>query len=193
MEIPEIVKKIYIKFLDTLQELLIVASFFLVLYMFVLQPHQVDGLSMYPTFKNKELLLSYLLDVKIKNFLSFRHGDVIVFHSPIEQDKLYIKRIIGMPGDRIRVDNGSVYLNEKKLDESGYLASSVFTYGGSFLHDGATVTVPPDSFLVMGDNRPGSSDSRAWGFVSYDKLIGRSMMRIWPPTAFTVVKRDPYK
>lgn len=190
--ILEFLKRIYFKFLDVSQTILFIASFFLVIYIFVLQPHQVSGSSMFPTFKDKELLFSYLLDVQ---FHTLRRGDVVVFHAPpaSEADKLYIKRIIGLPGDSVRVQDGAVYVNGSKLDESAYLKADVATYGGSELHDGETKIVPPNNYFVMGDNRPYSSDSRAWGFVTYNKLIGRSAVRFWPFNKFTVVPRNPYK
>ncbi len=185
-------KNIYFKFLDVSQTILFGASFLLVIYIFVLQPHQVSGSSMFPTFKDQELLFSYLLDVQFHNL---RRGDVVVFHAPpaSEADKLYIKRIIGIPGDSIRVEGGLVYLNNKRLDETTYLKPEVPTYGGSSLKDGETKIVPQNNYFVMGDNRPYSSDSRAWGFVTYSKLIGRSAARFWPFNTFTIIKRNPYK
>ena len=185
-------KRIYFKFLDVSQTILFGASFLLVIYIFVLQPHQVSGSSMYPTFKDQQLLFSYLLDVQFHNL---HRGDVVVFHAPpaSEADKLYIKRIIGMPGDSVRVEGGAVYINDAKLNESAYLKPDVATYGGSFLKDGETQVVPSNAYFVMGDNRPYSSDSRAWGFVTYTKLIGRSAVRFWPVNTFTIVPRNPYK
>ena len=182
--------KVYFKFLDVSQTILFFASGLLILYMFVIQPHEVSGSSMYPTFHDKEFLLSYLLDVR---FHLIYHGDVVVFHAPKEADKLYIKRVIGLPGDKVKVEDGLVYVNGKKLDEKSYLNSTVATYGGTFLHDGEEITVPSESLCVMGDNRPFSSDSREWGFVSFEKLIGRSMVRIWPPQTLTWIPRNPYK
>jgi signal peptidase I len=185
-------KNVYFKFLDVSQTILFGASFLLVVYIFVLQPHQVSGSSMFPTFKDQELLFSYLLDVQFHNL---HRGDVVVFHAPpvSEADKLYIKRIIAISGDSIRVEGGLVYLNNKRLDESAYLKPDVPTYGGSSLKDGETKIIPTNNYFVMGDNRPYSSDSRAWGFVTYSKLIGRSAIRFWPFNAFTIIKRNPYK
>lgn len=191
-------KNIYIKFLDASQFILFIVAILLIGYMFVIQPHEVSGSSMYPTFKNKDFLLSYIFDVQVGGFtnsrtLGIRHGDVVVFHSPVEKDKLYIKRVIGLPGDRVKLENGVVYFNGTKLDESEYLDSSVATYGGSYLQDGTEVTVEPLTFFVMGDNRPYSSDSRAWGMLPFKELIGRSLLRFYPPQALKFVSRDPYR
>jgi signal peptidase I len=187
--ILEFLKKAYVKFLDTSQFILFFVAIMLIAYMFILQPHEVSGLSMYPTFKNKDFLLSYLVDVRINNI---RHGDVVVFHSPVEEDKLYIKRVIGLPKDTIKLEGGAVYRNGDKVDESEYLDDSVPTFGGSFISDGKEVTVSENTLIVMGDNRPYSSDSRAWGLLPYSELIGRSLLRFWPVSTFTLIGRDPY-
>jgi len=187
--ILEFLKKAYVKFLDTSQFILFFVAIMLIAYMFILQPHEVSGLSMYPTFKNKDFLLSYLVDVRINNI---RHGDVVVFHSPVEEDKLYIKRVIGLPKDTIKLEGGAVYRNGDKVDESEYLDNSVPTFGGSFISDGKEVIVSENTLIVMGDNRPYSSDSRAWGLLPYSELIGRSLLRFWPVSTFTLIRRDPY-
>lgn len=185
----DLFRKIAVFLYDALQSVLIVAAVFLVIYIFVLQPHEVSGLSMFPTFQNRDYLLSYLLDVR---FDKLKKGDIVVFKSPVEQDKLYIKRIIAISGDKIKVQEGGVYLNGKKLDESSYLQPDVMTYGGAFLQDGVDQTVPVGTVVVMGDNRPGSSDSRAWGFLDKKKLVGRSTMRIWPISTFEII-HNPFK
>src|SRR6185437_12695086 len=101
------------------------------------------------------------------------------------------KRVIGTPGDTVMLQDGDVYLNGKKLDQSAYLKSTVKTYGGSFLKDGETITVPPDEYFVMGDNRPYSSDSREWGFVKRSAFIGESLFIYWPPTETKII-HNPY-
>lgn len=180
----ELIKKIAKFLYDGLQTLLLIAAVFLVIYIFVLEPHQVDGLSMFPTFHNGDLLLSYLLPVR---FNQLKRGDVVVFNSPTEADKLFIKRIIALPGETVMVKDGKVYLNGSLYDESSYLKPSVITYGGAFLIDGQPQTVPQGYLCVMGDNRENSSDSRAWGFLDKKKLIGKSIMRIWPVNTFEFV------
>jgi signal peptidase I len=180
----EIIKKVALFLYDGLQTLLLVAAVILVIYIFVLEPHQVDGISMFPTFHNSDLLLSYLLPVR---FDQLKRGDVVVFNSPVEPDKLYIKRIIALPGETVKVQDGGVYINGQRFDESAYLNPDVMTYGGAFLQDGMERAVPPGSLVVMGDNRPNSSDSRAWGFLDKKKLIGKSVMRIWPVQSFEFI------
>lgn len=183
-----IIRKIYYFLLDTIQTILIVASVLMILYAFVIQPNEVSGLSMYPTFKDHDYLLSYLLDVK---FDKYKKGDVVVFHSPVELDKLYIKRVIATPGDTIMVQNGKVMLNGSEVDESLYLSSGVETHGGAFLQEGLAKTVPAGTIVVMGDNRPNSSDSREWGFLDKSRVVGRSVLRFFPFNTFHII-HNPY-
>src|SRR3989344_5673678 len=94
-----VLNKVYLRFLDSAQTILFFAAFLLMIFMFIIQTHPVDGLSMFPTFNHQEWLLSYLVDAKLSNYGNFKRGDVVVFHAPDEEDKLYIKRIIGIQGD----------------------------------------------------------------------------------------------
>lgn len=185
----EFFRKVAVILYDGLQTLLLIAAVFLVLYIFVIQVHEVSGLSMFPTFNNKDLLFSYLLPVR---FDSLKKGDIVVFKSPVEQDKLYIKRIIATAGDTVKVQDGKVYLNGTLLDESAYLQPDVMTYGGAVFQDGMENRVPEGFVAVMGDNRPNSSDSRAWGFLDKSRLIGKSVSRVWPITDFEFI-HNPYK
>ena len=130
-----------------------------------------------PTYENKEYILTSLIALR---FNEPQRGDVIVFHAPDDPDKDFIKRIMAIPGDSIHVKEGSVYLNNKKLDETAYLDSNVGTHGGSFMKEGVPVTVPEGNYIVMGDNRPHSSDSRQWGFLPKEKIIGDSLFVYWP-------------
>ena len=139
---------------------------------------------MYPTFKNGEYVLTNLI---VLHTNGVQRGDVLVFKAPPEPDKDYIKRVIGLPGDVVLLKNGFVYLNGKKLDESAYLHSDVRTYGGSFLKDGEPYTVPEGNYIVFGDNRPFSSDSREWGLLPTNMIIGKSMFVYWPVNVMRVV------
>lgn len=181
----EVLHKIWLFFIDTLQTVLLAASVFLVIYMFLFRPFQVSGQSMYPTFHDKEYILTNLISLR---FEDPKQGDVIVFRSPTDPDKEFVKRVIGVPGSTVELRDGYVYVNNELLDESSYLDESVRTYGGSFLKDGDLVTVPEDQFLVIGDNRPASSDSREWGFLKKRSITGKSFLVYWPISKFHVVK-----
>jgi len=99
-------------------------------------------------------------------------GDVVAFRHDTDRPVVYIKRVIGVPGDRVRVEGGAVYVNDRLLTEP-YVR---FPDNRSF----STVTVPPRSLYVLGDNRVDSDDSRFWGFVSDDQVMGRAVAGIWP-------------
>lgn len=143
---------------------------------------------MFPTFKNKEYILTNLITLR---FSEPHRGDVIVFKAPTDAEKDFIKRVIGIAGDSVYLKDGLIYLNGKQLDESEYLSTDVRTYGGAFLKEGEPVTVPAGEFLVMGDNRPFSSDSREWGFLKMKDIIGKSFFVYWPITTMRVIQ-NPY-
>ncbi|CAN5168855.1 signal peptidase I [soil metagenome] len=174
--------------IDTAQTIIVAAVIFFFIYWFLFRPFQVSGQSMMPTFKNGEYILTNIISLK---FSSPKKGDVIVFKAPEDQDKDFIKRVIGLPGDTVMVQGGSVYVNNQKLDESAYLDPSAQTYGGAGLQEGVTKTVPENDYFVMGDNRGNSSDSRTWGFLTKGAIIGRSIFVYWPVNAMRVVK-NPY-
>ena len=179
------IQKIFHFFIDTLQTILVAAAAFLVIYAFLFRPFQVNGLSMYPTFDNGENILTNLV---VLRFAKPQKGDVIVFKAPIDAEKDFIKRVMGLAGDTVMLSEGKVYINGKLLNESAYLGSQVQTNGGAFLQNGKTVTVPPNSYFVMGDNREFSSDSREWGFVPKDNVIGESWIVYWPLNKLQIVK-----
>lgn len=174
----EILKKAYFFTLDLMQTILLAASIFLVIYIFFFRPFQVSGESMYSTFKNKEYILTNIISVKLN--MPINRGDVIVFKAPTDEDKDFIKRVIGIPGDSVMIENGYVYVNGKQVNEDPYLDDDVRTYGGSYIADGETVTVPEGQYIVMGDNRPFSSDSREWGPLKKEDIIGKSFFVYWP-------------
>ena len=184
----ELLRKIYFFLLDIAQTLILAAAAFVVVYMFLFRPFEVKGDSMFPNLHDSQYLITNIIGLKIGEP---NIGDVIVFKAPNEPDKDFIKRIIGIPGNSVSLKDGKVYLNGNLLDESKYLNSSVKTYGGSFLKENDSVTVPQGYFFVLGDNRSFSSDSREWGFVPKKNIIGSSFFIYWPLSAAGVIK-NPY-
>lgn len=184
-----VLSKVWTILIDLVETLVIAAAIFVVIYAFLFRPFQVNGQSMYPNYHDGEYILTNLISLKLGGL---KRGEVIVFHSPVDREKDYIKRVIGMPGEKVMIKGGYFYINETKLDESNYLAPDVKTYGGAFMGEAQDVSVPAGSYFVAGDNRTGSSDSRAWGFVSKDKIIGKSFFVYWPISRVRLVKTGKY-
>ncbi len=131
---------------------------------------------MEPTFKTGEYILTSRVTYKMR---SEERGDVIVFKSPKNPDIEYIKRIIGLPGDKILVENGDIYVNNTLLREN-YIAARTNLWEGGYVKDGVLFTVPEDELFVMGDNRPRSSDSREFGPIPEESVIGQVFFRYFP-------------
>lgn len=179
-----------IAILDALEPVVLAFAIFMMVYLFLFQPHKVDGKSMYPTFQDKE----YILTDKI----SFQRGkpqrgDVIVFHAPPPFENTdFIKRIIGMPGETIMVQKGFVFINGRRLEEV-YLPSNYMTTEKAFLREGVPYTIPFGYYMVFGDNRSFSSDSREWGPIPEKSIVGKAFFRYWPPDRIGLVPHERYQ
>ncbi len=118
----------------------------------------------------------------LAGFESPRRGDIIVFRYPEDENKDFIKRVVGIPGDTIRIVNKKVYVNDELLKDDGFtqrVDPGIIDGRINPRDNHGPITVPPDSFFVMGDNRDQSLDSRFWGFVKLDKIKGRAFMVYW--------------
>lgn len=175
-------------FLDIIEVVVFAIAIFLFIYLLVMQPHRIKGSSMIPNFQDGEYLLSDKISYRLREP---KRGDVIVFEAPGAKGDEFIKRIIGTPGDTVSVKDGKVYVNGQLLQET-YLPADLKTSGGTFLKEGGEVTIPNDYYFVLGDNRPFSSDSRAWGLVAKSKITGRAWFIYWPPEAFGTVQAAQY-
>jgi signal peptidase I len=137
---------------------------------------RVDGFSMEPTYHNNNYIVVSKLAYKFKEI---SRGDVIVFEYPLAPDEDFIKRVIGLPGDQIEVTNGKVFLNGTELNESYIDAAPI--------REQPLLVVPEDSLFVMGDNRNNSSDSRTWGPLPIENVIGKTVFVYWPLSDFGVI------
>jgi signal peptidase I len=157
---------------------------------------RVDGFSMRPTLQDGEFVLINRLAYRLG---SFQRGDIIVFRPPMypEADILrrflglpnisdeyedYVKRIIGLPGDTVKIEHGSVSLNGFTLSEA-YIAAPP-EYSGEW-------SVPAGNLFVLGDNRNNSADSHAWGFLPEKNVLGKAQVIYWPFAEWKVLKSDP--
>ncbi|MBP6912318.1 MAG: signal peptidase I [Candidatus Pacebacteria bacterium] len=166
-------------YVDDIKELfrfLIIAAIIVIpIRYFIMQPFVVSGTSMDPTFHDKEYLI---VDKLTYNLNKIHRGDVVVFHFPNENQKYLVKRLIGLPGDTITLTtDGKITIKNTEHPEG-------FTIYEAYLqnHDGdsLTITIPDGKAFVLGDNRPVSYDSRAWGLLDEKKLVGRVYLRLWP-------------
>lgn len=165
-----------VRFLIDVVETLILAVILFALINAVSARIRVDGLSMEPTLYTGEFV--------IVNKLAYRlgepeRGDVIVFHYPRDPEKEYIKRVIGLAGDQVNIENGEVTVNGQELEEP-YISESPW-YRSAW-------TVPEASLFVLGDNRNNSSDSHNWGPVPMENVIGKAVFVYWPIRAWGVIE-----
>lgn len=153
----------------------------LALRLFIIQPFIVEGPSMEPNFTNSEAILVDKVTYKLRPPI---RGEVVVFVAPQSPQDDYIKRMIGLPGDTVTVDHGKVYVNNIQINESFLSASGQTPVNSEKLQ----VTVGPNEYFVLGDNRPHSSDSRDWGFVPKSDMIGRAVASVWPYNMIGLIK-----
>ncbi len=153
--------------IDILETLLLSAALFVVINV-VSARVRVDGFSMNPTLQNGEFVLVNRMAYRLGQP---QRGDIIVFQFPRDPTQDLIKRVIGLPGDDVKVQDGAVYVNGNRLNEP-YIAAAPL-YNGDW-------RVPVGSLFVLGDNRNDSSDSHSWGTVPLDKVIGKAILVYWP-------------
>lgn len=176
-------RNVWLFFLDFIETIVVSLAIFAIVYIFLFQPHQVEGNSMLPNFHNGEYILTDKVSYRLHEP---RRGDVVVFHSPQDETVDFIKRVIAVPGDIVMVEDGYVHLNGQKLEES-FINEPGEVLNGRTMREGEEVDVPEGRYVVMGDNRMHSSDSREWGFVTLEQIVGRAFFRYWPVQAFGVV------
>lgn len=182
------VKKFWRLFLEIIQDITLVLSVFVLIYLFLFRPHQVNGMSMAPNFRDKDFILSERVSYR---FREPERGEVVIFKAPPTEvcaaiECEYIKRVVGLPEEKVKVDDGRVYINDQPLDEP-YLPSGVSTSPGDFLVEGEDRVVPPEHYLLLGDNRSGSRDGRDFGFIAKKDIVGRAFLRYWPLEGFGLV------
>lgn len=163
---------------------LIGISVVLLVYIFIGQNLEISGSSMYPFLHDKEQIITEKVSVKLS---PLKRGEVIIFWHPNINTSLLVKRVIGLPGETIKIDGGKVYINNEQIKEP-YLGDRVITDEGSFLQIGQEYTIPADSYVVMGDNRDESTDSRTWGPVKSKLVIGRAILVFYPFNSFRFIK-----
>ncbi len=155
--------------------------------------YRVEGSSMFPTLEEGEyVIVNKLVYIRRPPMLPFleseggsylfhgpRRGEVVIFESPDNPDRDFVKRVIGLPGDTVEIERGQVLVNDVPLDESYVTQPDRGSY---------RTTVPDGSYFVLGDNRNVSNDSRDWGAVPADRIIGRAWVSFWPPNRWRAIQ-----
>lgn len=148
---------------------------------YILDTRIVPTGSMLPTIQLEDRLI---VDKLFFKFSPLKRGDIVVFHAPPaanETDDL-VKRIIGLPGETLEVRDGYVWINGEPLKESYILETPAYSYG--------PVSIPANSYFVMGDNRNNSKDSHFWGFLPKENITGKVVLRYWPLKSFGVLTKS---
>lgn len=167
---------------------LVALGIVLLVHQFLFAPVSVDGESMMPTLKNRDRII-------LNKFEKVDRFDIVVFPGPDDPSRLYIKRVIGLPGDEIIMQDDTLYINGKSVNEpyldvfKSKLADNQLLTGDFTLMAKTGVSkVPAGEYFVMGDNRSNSKDSRIFGFVHGDQIDGTAEFRIWPLNDFGFIK-----
>jgi signal peptidase I len=170
---------------EVVETLVLTVIIFLVIQNFVAQPYQVMQESMQHTLEQGQYVL---VDKLTPRFSPYQRGDIVVFNAPEGGPVPFIKRVIGVPGDSVEIRDGSVHVNGVELAEP-YIFDGDSTQPTG---DRTSYSVPENALFVMGDHRANSTDSRVFGPVGNDDIIGRAVLRYWPINTLTLLQRPTY-
>jgi signal peptidase I len=176
----------------------IIVAFILAMFIrtFVVQAFKIPTGSMRTTLMEGDVILVNkfiygakipFTDLRLPKVRQPKTGDVIVFIYPENPKKDFIKRLIALPGETVEIKNGTIYINDTPLADSVF--SRIYYYNrGDFGQEGQKITVPKDSYFVLGDNSSSSQDSRYWGFVPSNNILGKALVIYWPPQRIRIIK-----
>ncbi len=169
--------------IELIEFVAIVFAILMAIRFFAAEPHKVSGSSMVPNFHDGDYIITNKLATR---FSAPKRGEVVILQDPLDTNKVFIKRVIGLPGETLKISGGLVYINSKLLEEP-YLSTGLRTSGESYLKDGDEITIADGNYFVMGDNRSNSSDSREWGLLKKDLIVGQAFIRYWPLDKITLI------
>lgn len=182
---------------EWIESIVVAFALAMVIRTFVIQAFKIPTGSMRPTLMEGDLILVNKLiygakvpftdKLRLPAFGKLRRGDIVVFIYPEDTKKAFIKRLIAFPGETVEIRNGSVYINGTPLLEPVF--NKIYYYNrGDLLKEGDKITVPADSYFVLGDNSASSKDSRYWGFVPDENILGEAILIYWPPQRIRMLK-----
>lgn len=181
---------------DWIDSIFVAVVFAIIIRTFVIQPFKIPSGSMWPTLKEGDVLFvnKFLFgaripftDKRLPKVRDLKRGDVIVFLYPENPKKAFIKRLVGIPADTVEIRKGTIYINDKPLLEDDFSQRYYYNYGPLAAED-EKITVPKNSYFVLGDNSASSQDSRYWGFVPHRNILGKAVIIWWPPNRIRIIK-----
>lgn len=150
--------------------------------LFIAQPFIVSGASMVPTIHSKDYLVTDMVTYRVREP---ERGDVIVFRYPFDPSLFFVKRVIGLPGETVHIEDGIVHV--RSIDGQDTLLEEPYIQNANKSHESVSATLAEGEFFVLGDNRSGSSDSRVWGPLQEKFILGRAIMRLYPLDAIEIL------
>jgi len=179
------------------ESIIIAVILALVIRAFVVQAFKIPSGSMIPTFQvgdrifvNKFLYGARIpfTDIRLPAVRSPRRGDIIVFRSPEDGKKDFVKRLVAMEGETVEIRGGKIYIDNKVVEEPDSIKNVYYYNSGDYGSQSQVVKVPKDSYFALGDNSSSSRDSRYWGFVPKNNMIGKVIVIYWPINRMKAVK-----
>lgn len=193
-------RKFFASFLEVLEIALIAVGAVFVVRTFLVQPFLVSGSSMVPNFENGNYVLVDELTYRLQ---APSRGDVVVFHDPQDWSTYFIKRVIGLPGEKLVINNNAITVFNAQHPQGLALSESYLPaktpigpencHGGNFVIDTCTYAIASSTYLVLGDNRPESYDSRSWGPLPAKNIVGLVRIRLWPLNEITAFAAPKYQ
>ncbi len=183
---------------EWVESIVIALAIAIVIQTFIVQAFKIPSGSMIPTFKigDRIFVNKFLYSARVP-FVNWKlpildikepkRGDIIVFMSPEDPKKDFVKRVIAFGGEKVEIKDGKIFVNGIVLEEPCY--KSVYYYNaGDYGQEGKVIIVPPSSYFTLGDNSANSRDSRYWGFVPRKNLVGKAMLIYWPLNRIKLIK-----
>jgi signal peptidase I len=167
---------------EFVETILFTLLIYILIRTFLFENYRVVGRSMEATLEDGQYLVVYKLGYRLHDP---QRGDIIVFHDPRNGERKLIKRVIGLPGETLEIKEGYVFINGQEIDEPYIQAPGRSSR--------APTLIPENDYFVMGDNRTNSSDSRSWGPLPKEKIVGKAWLTYWPPSRWGIAAHENYE
>ena len=170
---------------EWIEPIIIAVILALIIRAFIVQAFKIPTGSMRPTLIEGDRIL---VSKFIYKFKEPERGDVIVFRSPEDKKKDFIKRLVGLPGEQLEISNGTILINNRATSKDSVIRERYYYNRGDFGREGQVLEIPADTYFALGDNSISSRDSRYWGFLPRKYLIGKAFLIYWPPRRIRLIK-----